>query len=140
MLNQDDTAKLLNWEDVTITKVENIADQLHIHLQLPRNMHTRPCCGAATDRVHDYREQIVKDIPPGRTTFLHLRKRRYRCTACGSGGDGHPGIFDCTRACHHWFQEILNAMDCPWNNGYTEGCNHKTKVLKRACYGVRNFR
>ena len=83
MLDQDYTAKLLNLEDVTITKVENIADQLHIHLQLPRNTHTCPCCGAATDRVHDYREQIVKDIPLGRTTFLHLRKRRYRCTACG---------------------------------------------------------
>lgn len=379
MLNQDYTAKLLNLEDVTITKVENIADQLHIHLQLPRNTHTCPCCGAATDRVHDYREQIVKDIPLGRTTFLHLRKRRYRCTACGkrfaeentflpryyrmtrrliaemihafrkvtsateiasrynvsvstalryfdcvnyrnkqlprvlaidefkgnAGGQKYqsiitdpenrrildilpnryesdliryfksfpsrsrveyfvcdmnphfwavakacfpnavivadryhvvrqaswamervrkneqkklskqfrlyfkrskyllskpreklteeemlrlalmfeiaprladayrmkheffrimkakssaegkqqladwlfsveamdiPEFFDCTRACRHWFQEILNAMDYPWTNGYTEGCNNKTKVLKRACYGVRNFR
>ena len=50
-----------------------------------------------------------------------------------------PEFFDCTRASRHWFQAILNAMDCPWNNGYTEGCNHKTKVLKRACYGVRNY-
>ncbi|MDD6108159.1 MAG: transposase, partial [Clostridiales bacterium] len=22
---------------------------------------------------------------------------------------------------------------------YTEGCNNKTKVLKRVCYGLRNF-
>ncbi|MCD8191711.1 MAG: transposase, partial [Oscillospiraceae bacterium] len=34
---------------------------------------------------------------------------------------------------------ILNAFDCTYTNGFTEGCNNKTKVLKRACYGVQNF-
>lgn len=82
MLNQDYTAKLLNLEDVVITKVENISDQLHIYLHLPRKEHICPRCGARTDRVHDYREQIVKDVPLGRNTFLHLRKRRYVCS-CG---------------------------------------------------------
>ncbi len=82
MLNMDYTAKILNLEDVIITEVKNIADQLHIYLELPRKNHTCPCCGAQTGRIHDYREQIIKDIPLGRTTFLHLRKRRYRC-ACG---------------------------------------------------------
>ncbi len=379
MLDQDYTAKLLNLEDVVITKVENTLDQLHIHLHLPRKVHTCPCCGASTDRVHDYREQIIKDIPLGRTTYLHLRKRRYCCISCGkrfaekntflpryyrltsrlitaiihafrkvtsateiasrynvsvstvlryfdcvnyrckelprvlsidefkgnAGGQryqsiladlenkrivdilpnryesdlihyftafpsrnkvkyfvcdmnphfksvanacfpnavivadkyhvmrqvswamervrkneqkklsknfrlyfkrskyllnkprekltedemlrlalmfeiapkladayrlkneffqvmkakssaegkqkltnwlfsaevmGIPEFSDCTKACRNWFKEILNAMDCPWTNGYTEGCNNKTKVLKRSCYGVRNFR
>ncbi|MCI7136110.1 MAG: transposase, partial [Clostridiales bacterium] len=32
-----------------------------------------------------------------------------------------------------------NSFDVPFTNGYTEGCNNKTKVLKRVCYGVRNF-
>lgn len=73
---------MLNLEDVIITKVQNISDQLHIYLELPRREHVCPCCGSLTDRIHDYREQIVKDIPLGRTTLLHLRKRRYRC-ACG---------------------------------------------------------
>lgn len=73
---------MLNLEDVIITKVQNISDQLHVYLELPRREHICPCCGARTDRIHDYREQIVKDIPLGRTTLLHLRKRRYRC-ACG---------------------------------------------------------
>lgn len=50
-----------------------------------------------------------------------------------------PEFQDCTNACHNWFQEILNAMDVPWSNGFTEGCNNKTKVLKRVCFGVRNF-
>ena len=32
------------------------------------------------------------------------------------------------------------AMDVPWSNGFIEGCNNKTKVLKRVCFGMRNFR
>ena len=76
------TAEILNLEDVTITNVENIADQLHIYVELPRTKHVCPACGASTDRVHDYRMQTIKDVPLARETFLHLRKRRYRCD-CG---------------------------------------------------------
>ena len=82
MLTQDYTAKLLNLEDVIITNVENISDQLHISIELPRRKHVCPCCGEVTDRVHDYRLQVLKDVPMARNTFLHLRKRRYRCS-CG---------------------------------------------------------
>ena len=82
MLNQDYTSKLLNLEDVIITNDENISNQLHISIELPRRKHTCPCCGTVTDRVHDYRMQVIKDVPLARDTFLHLRKRRYRCD-CG---------------------------------------------------------
>ena len=82
MLNQDYTAKVLNLEDVIITNVENISDVLHICLELSRQKHRCPACGALTDRIHDYRMQTIKDIPMGRETLLHLRKRRYRCS-CG---------------------------------------------------------
>ena len=82
MLMSDYTAELLNLEDVIITKVQNLSDQLHIYIELPRTKHTCPVCGAVTDRVHDYRMQIIKDVPMARNTFLHLRKRRYRCS-CG---------------------------------------------------------
>ena len=82
MLMSDYTAELLNLEDVIITNVENITDQLHVYIELPRTKHVCPACGAVTDRIHDYRMQIIKDIPLARDTFLHLRKRRYRCS-CG---------------------------------------------------------
>lgn len=82
MLMANYTAEFLNLEDVIITKVENISDQLHISIELPRRKHVCPCCGAETERIHDYRMQIVKDVPLARDTFLHLRKRRYRCN-CG---------------------------------------------------------
>ena len=82
MLMSDYTAELLNLEDVIITNVENLSNQLHVYIELPRQSHTCPACGATTDRIHDYRTQIIKDIPLARDTFLHLRKRRYRCS-CG---------------------------------------------------------
>lgn len=82
MLMTDYTLKLLNLEDVIITGVENISEQLHIYVELPRTKHICPACGATTDRIHDYRMQTIKDLPLARDTFLHLRKRRYRCS-CG---------------------------------------------------------
>lgn len=82
MLNQDYITKILNLECVIITNIENITDQLHIYIELPRTKHICPCCGAVTDHIHDYRMQVIKDVPLARDTFLHLRKRRYRC-ACG---------------------------------------------------------
>ena len=51
-----------------------------------------------------------------------------------------PEFCDCAKAYHNWFKEILNSMDVPWSNGFIEGCNNKTKVLKRVCFGMRNFR
>jgi len=83
MLSEDYTAKLLKLEGLIITGVEEISGELHIHMELPRKEHCCPQCGASTSCVHDYREQTIKDIPFGRTTLLHLRKRRYRCTSCG---------------------------------------------------------
>ena len=83
MLNMNYTTEFLNLEDVIITEVKNIADQLHVSIELPRREHGCPCCGTMTDRVHDYRLQGVKDVPLGRDTYLHLRKRRYVCPHCG---------------------------------------------------------
>ena len=78
MLNKDYTAKLLNLEDVIITNVENFSGEVHVSFELPRAKHHCPACGTLTDRVHDYRMQTIKDVPLGRTTLLHLRKRRSR--------------------------------------------------------------
>ena len=50
-----------------------------------------------------------------------------------------PEFNACTKAVHNWSDEILASFDCHYTNGFTEGCNNKTKVLKRVCFGVRNF-
>lgn len=56
---KDYTAEFLNLEDVIITKVENISDQLHISIKLSRRKHVCPGCGTEADRVHSYRVQVV---------------------------------------------------------------------------------
>ena len=74
--------KTADLEDVLVTNVENVSEGIHIYIELPRKEHTCPFCGAVTDRVHDYRMQTIKGILLAKKTFLHLRKRRYRCE-CG---------------------------------------------------------
>ncbi len=83
MLYKYFTEKLLGLQDVDIEKVEEIDNSIHINCQLKRKPHKCPCCGNLTDKVHDYREQPIKDIPAfGKHIFIHLNKRRYRCS-CG---------------------------------------------------------
>lgn len=82
MLSTDYTAKILGLEDVIISNVENDGQALKIHLELPVRTHKCPSCGQETARIHDYRIQIVKDIPLGRKTYLYLKKRRYLCPHC----------------------------------------------------------
>lgn len=50
-----------------------------------------------------------------------------------------PEFKACVTAYCNWSAEIVNAIKYPWSNGFTEGCNNKTKVLKRVCFGFRNF-
>ena len=38
-----------------------------------------------------------------------------------------------------WQEEIWHGIKTGYNNGFTEGCNNTVKVLKRICYGFRNF-
>src|SRR5699024_3607644 len=39
----------------------------------------------------------------------------------------------------NWQTEILNAFVFPYNNGYIEGVNNTTKVIKRMSYGIKSF-
>lgn len=39
-----------------------------------------------------------------------------------------------------WKNEIIAAISTGFSNGYVEGCNNRTKVLKRICYGIRKFK
>mgnify|MGYP003620295843 CR=1 FL=1 len=50
-----------------------------------------------------------------------------------------PEFTPCLKMLRNWEQYILNAFDCPFNNGFTEGVNNATKTLKRATFGMPNF-
>ena len=83
MLYAHFTEKLLGLQDIEIEKIEEIDNSLHIFCHLIKKVHRCSCCSAHTDKVHDYREQVIKDIPAfGKNVIIHLKKRRYRCS-CG---------------------------------------------------------
>ena len=77
------TEKLTGLQGLSIEKVEENQNTIHIHCKLERKKHKCPCCGKLTNTIHDYREQVIKDIPAfGKYVFIHIKKKRYRCT-CG---------------------------------------------------------
>ena len=51
-----------------------------------------------------------------------------------------PEYSACLTMLKNWEPYILNAFDCPYSNGFTEGVNNKIKVLKRIAFGYRSFR
>ncbi len=51
-----------------------------------------------------------------------------------------PEFSACLTMLKNWETYILNAFDCPYSNGFTEGVNNKIKVLKRIAFGYRSFR
>lgn len=80
--NSNFISELIELEDVIITGVEVTKTARHIYMEMPRRVHHCPTCGNETDRIHDYREQVIKDIPYMKDSYLHLRKQRYVCRAC----------------------------------------------------------
>ena len=74
---------LLNLKGVTVTKFRNRKNRIRIHIELPIREHSCPCCHSKTSRVHDYRYQLIKDIPIYyKDTYIYYRKRRYVCPNC----------------------------------------------------------
>ena len=77
MPNNDFISNILEIKDLIITNVESSPEKMHIYFKIERRDHVCPCCGAVTNKVHDYRPSIIKDAPiMGKNTYLHYSKRR----------------------------------------------------------------
>lgn len=77
------TRNLLDLEDVIIKKVVHADNYVKIFIETNPSLHTCPACGHQTKHIHDYRNQVIKDLPfQMKHTYLVLRKRRYACK-CG---------------------------------------------------------
>ncbi len=84
MLYTNITEKLLGLQGVIIKNIESDDKNIMIYAELERKTHNCTFCGTATDTVHDYRNQTIKDIPAfGKLVTIVLRKRRYSCPYCG---------------------------------------------------------
>lgn len=83
MLSSNNITKLIDIQDVLVKNIEVDKNFCFIYIELKRKLHTCPCCGNKTNSIHDYRQQVVKDISCfGKNTLLIFNKRRYRCS-CG---------------------------------------------------------
>lgn len=83
MLNTYYTEKIIGLKDTILEKAEEIQGTKHIYLRMEKRIHHCPRCGTSTSKVHDYRWQVIKDIPAyGLYTKIHLRKRRHVCPCC----------------------------------------------------------
>jgi len=88
MLHNNNTQNMLGLKDVIIQKVEDIGTEKHIYLKIPKRIHQCPNCHTYTSKVHDYRMQLVRDLPmAGMHTILHINKRRHVCPSCGKRFD-----------------------------------------------------
>lgn len=75
--------KLLNFEEVIIKSIKHTDSLITIHLETKPTEQICPTCGSVTKKIHDYRLQIIKDVPVQlKPTNLVLKKRRYSCP-CG---------------------------------------------------------
>ena len=84
MLYKHFTEKLLGLQGLNITNIKENEKSIIIYAEMERKEHACISCGTATNTVHDYREQEIKDIPAfGKLVSIVLRKRRYRCNHCG---------------------------------------------------------
>lgn len=84
MLYNYSISNLTGLQDLKIKNIDTLGNFLLINAEIERKPHRCPCCKTITDKVHDYRVQIIKDIPAfGKFIFISLRKRRYVCPHCG---------------------------------------------------------
>lgn len=83
MLYLDYTKELTGLQGIIIEKIKRTNSLTTIHIKMERKLTKCPCCGQLTDTIHDYRTQLVKDVPAfGNNIVLSIRKRRYRCPHC----------------------------------------------------------
>lgn len=74
---------LINIKDVIVKKVVQNALSVEIFLETKPQEQVCPYCKQTTRRIHDYRMQVIKDLPfQMKHCYLVLRKRRYVCS-CG---------------------------------------------------------
>ncbi|QSX06688.1 transposase [Sedimentibacter sp. zth1] len=77
------TNNLLNLKGVKIKNIKNFNSLIEIYIETKPKNHICPCCGAKTPRIHDYRNQVIKDLPiQFKNVNIILHKRRYVCS-CG---------------------------------------------------------
>ncbi len=82
-MHSHSTNKLLDLKDCFVLKISHSDRAVRISISTKPRPSTCPVCGNVTTKIHDYRTQVLKDLPlMTKNTILLLQKRRYACS-CG---------------------------------------------------------
>lgn len=94
MLYLNYTQNILGLQEVLVKKVTSSPHFTVIDIEMPVSQHVCPACGLYTSYIHDYRYQLIKDIPAfGVPVILNYKRRRYRCPHCGKCfSEHHPFV------------------------------------------------
>lgn len=76
--------KMFRFKELNVKEIKNFEMETILKVEMPVKKHICPCCGKATQIIHDYLpERKIKDVPFGKIkTTLMYKPRRYHCT-CG---------------------------------------------------------
>ena len=112
MLTLHDTQSLLNLQGVIVKKVTLDNNFIIINIEMDKTAHICPNCGSSTSHVHDYRQQLIKDIPAfGSYVILNYRKRRYVCPHCHKRfSERHPFVPRYHRMTSRLVAHIINKL------------------------------
>ena len=69
----------------------------------------------------------------------HEAKQRLRAFRLYASLADLPEFASVLTMLQNWEPYILNAFDCPYSNGFTEGSNNRIKAIKRTAFGYRSF-
>lgn len=82
-MHNNSISNLLDLKDIYVKNIKHNDHTVKLYLTSTSKPTQCPACNNLTSRVHDYRNQVIKDLPiMNKHTFLILRKRRYVCS-CG---------------------------------------------------------
>jgi len=74
---------LLGLQNILVSDFQIDENSIYIYLYSDAKSTPCPHCGCFTSLIHDYRTQIIKDVPyNNKPIYLHLKKRRYHCPHC----------------------------------------------------------
>ena len=62
MLNLYYTEKILGLQEVKVKNIRENENSYEIEVEQERKECICPCCGQGTDKIHDYRQQRVKEL------------------------------------------------------------------------------
>ena len=86
--------------------------------------------------AHLLKEAFYRFMASSDSTEAKRRLLQFRTHAAAAD---IPEFDTCLSVLRNWEPFILNAFDCSYSNGFTEGCNNKIKTLKRIAFDYRNF-